>query len=355
MQLIDEAVKDGASLNKACERIGITERTYYRWKRLNKEHQSYEDRRAYADHSNPANKLTPEERQKVLDTVNEERFASMPPSEIVPALADEGEYIASESTMYRILREEEMQNHRGRSQQPGKHGKPTSYSAKAPNQVWTWDITYLNGPVKGLFFFLYLIIDLFSRDIVGWEVWEEESAEHASELIRRTCLAQGRLSTVPLVLHSDNGSPMKGATMLETLYALGITPSNSRPRVRNDNPYSEAIFKTLKYRPNYQPKGFATLEEARAWCQAFVNWYRFEHHHSGIKFLLPAERHAGKSEEILEKRRAVYEAAKAAHPERWNGRETRNWSNITEVFLNPDRDYKETAVNTITEETTKVS
>ena len=173
MQLIDEAVKDGASLNKACERIGITERTYYRWKRLNKEHQSYEDRRAYADHSNPANKLTPEERQKVLDTVNEERFASMPPSEIVPALADEGEYIASESTMYRILREEEMQNHRGRSQQPGKHGKPTSYSAKAPNQVWTCDITYLNGPVKGLFFFLYLILDLFSRDIVGWEVWEE--------------------------------------------------------------------------------------------------------------------------------------------------------------------------------------
>lgn len=146
----------------------------------------------------------------------------MPPCEIVPALADEGEYIASESTFYRILREEKMQNHRGRSQEPGKHGKPTSYVATAPNQVWTWDITYLRGSVKGFFFYLYLIIDLFSRDIVGWEVWEEESVDHASVLIRRTCLAQGRLTTMPLVLHSDNRSPMKGATMLETLHALGI-------------------------------------------------------------------------------------------------------------------------------------
>ena len=266
----------------------------------------------------------------------------MPPCEIVPALADEGTYIASESTFYRILREEKMQNHRGRSQEPGKHGRPTTYKATAPNQVWTWDITYLNGPVKGLFFYLYLIIDLFSRDIVGWEVWEEESAMHASELIRRTCLLQKRLSTTPLVLHSDNGSPMKGATMLETLYALGITPSNSRPRVSNDNPYSESIFKTLKYRPNYQPKGFESLEEARNWCKLFVHWYRHKHHHSGIKFLTPAERHEGKSEDILARRREVYALAKEKHPERWNGRNTRNWDNIEEAYLNPDRNYTET-------------
>ena len=193
-----------------------------------------------------------------------------------------------------------------------------------------------------MFFFLYLIIDIFSRDIVGWEVWDEESAEHASELIRRACLAQRRLTTMPLVLHSDNGSPMKGATMLETLYALGITPSNSRPRVSNDNPYSESIFKTLKYRPNYQPKGFASIEEAREWCQLFVKWYRFEHHHSGIRFLTPAARHEGKDEEILKNRHLVYEQAKASHPERWNGRNTRNWSNITAVSLNPDRDYEVT-------------
>lgn len=328
-------------MSKACKRLGITERTYYRWQSLHRDYQSYEDRRAYADHSDPVNKLTPEERQKVLDTVNEERFASMPPCEIVPTLADEGEYIASESTFYRILREEKMQNHRGRSQTPGKHGKPTSYTATAPNQVWTWDITYLNGPVKGVFFYLYLIIDIFSRDVVGWEVWEEESAEHASTLIRRTCLAQGRLTTKPLVLHSDNGSPMKGATMLETLYALGITPSNSRPRVSNDNPYSESLFKTLKYRPNYQPKGFETIEEARKWCGSFVQWYRHEHRHSGIRFLTPASRHAGESETILANRSKVYEAAKTKHPERWNGRNTRNWDNIEEVHLNPDKEYRE--------------
>lgn len=280
----------------------------------------------------------------MLDTVNEQRFASMPPCEIVPALADEGTYIASESTFYRILREEKMQNHRGWAQEPGKHEKPASYCATAPNQVWTWDITYLNGPVKGVFYYLYMILDLFSRDIVGWEVWESESADHASELIRRTCIAQKKLTTDVLVLHSDNGSPMKGATMLETLYALGITPSNSRPRVSNDNPYSESLFKTLKYRPNYQPKGFGTLEEARAWCAAFVKWYRYEHHHSGIRFLTPAERHNGKGTRILAKRHEVYEAAKAQHPERWNTRPTRNWSNITEVYLNPDRTYTKTTI-----------
>ena len=148
---------------------------------------------------------------------------------------------------------------------------------------------------------------------------------------------------------------MKGATMLETLYALGITPSNSRPRVSNDNPYSESIFKTLKYRPNYQPKGFASLEEARNWVSVFVNWYRNEHHHSGIKFLVPAERHAGKSKEILEKRHRVYEAAKEAHPERWNGRPTRDWSNIERVYLNPDNDYEETVINEAAEMEKKAS
>lgn len=342
--LIDEAVDNGARLPKACNVLNISERTYYRWQKLNNEYSSYEDRRKYADHSDPANKLSAEERQQVLDTVHSEEFADMPPCQIVPALADRGEYIASESTVYRILKEEKEQNHRGRSQEPHKHGKPTSYCATAPNQVWTWDITYLRGPIKGLFFYLYLIIDIFSRDIVGWEVWAEETAEHASELIRRACLAQKRLTTMPLVLHSDNGSPMKGATMLAALYDLGITPSNSRPRVSNDNPYSESLFRTLKYRPNYQPNGFETLEDARKWCALFVKWYRYDNHHSGILFLTPAQRHAGMSETILAKRHEVYEAAKEAHPERWNGRATRNWSNITEVWLNPDKVCEETPV-----------
>ena len=249
-------------------------------------------------------------------------------------LADQGVYLASESTFYRVLREYKLQHHRGRASEPARRPAVT-HAATGPNQVYMWDITYLNGPVKGQFYYLYLISDLFSRDIVGWEVWEEESAEHASELIQRTCLAQGRLTTQPLVLHSDNGSPMKGATMLETLYRLGITPSNSRPRVSNDNAYAESLFKTLKYRPNYQPKGFASLEEARAWCADFVSWYRHEHHHSGIQFLTPAQCHSGQGKDILSKRHRLYEAAKAAHPERWNGRKTRDWSLPDLVFLNP--------------------
>ena len=178
--------------------------------------------------------------------------------------------------------------------------------------------------------------DLYGRDIVGWEVYDTESAEHASELVRRTCLKQQRLTTEPLVLHSDNGSPMKGATMLATLYQLGITPSNSRPRVSNDNPYAESLFKTLKYRPNYQPKGFESIEDAREWVSLFVKWYNYEHHHSGINFLTPNQMRSGKGPEILQKRHQVYEAAKAAHPERWNGRATRNWSMPDKVYLNPE-------------------
>ena len=334
VKLIDEAVQSGAALKRACEELNISERTYYRWVNLNETYDSYEDRRPVAEHPEPANKITPEERQLILDTVNEPRFADMPPNEIVPTLADEGIYIASESTFYRVLREEKMLKHRGRTDEP--HTRPIStHVATAPNQVWMWDITYLNGPVKGQFYYLYLFTDLFSRDIVGWEVWEEEDAAHASELITKISMKQGRKTVDPLILHSDNGSPMKGATMLETLYKLGITPSNSRPRVSNDNPYAESVFKTLKYRPNYQPKGFASLEEAREWVAGFVRWYRFEHHHSGIKFLTPAEVHSGKAQEILEKRHDLYEKAKEQHPERWNGRSTRDWSLPDEVYLNP--------------------
>jgi putative transposase len=317
-------------------------RTYYRWSDLKKKHNSYQDRRPLSKHPAPTNKLTLEERQQVIATCMKPNYASMPPCQIVPALADEGIYLASESTFYRILKEEKMNNHRGRSMPANRH-KPTSYCANEPNQVWMWDITYLNGPIKGKFYYLYLISDLYSRDIVGWEVWEEESSEHASELIKRACLAQKRLTTQPLVLHSDNGSPMKGTTMLETLYALGITPSNSRPRVSNDNPYAESLFKTLKYRPNYQPKGFETLKDARKWCNKFVRWYRFEHHHSGINFLTPSQMHAGKGKSILASRHEVYESAKNAHPERWNNRATRNWTLPDEVFLNPDKKVEETS------------
>lgn len=340
IKLIKEAVASGASCQKAYERLGITERTFYRWRKRKAATNSYEDGCPKADHSKPANKIPSEIRKEILAICNRPEYASMAPCEIVPALADEGIYIASESTFYRVLREEKMLNHRGRSKAPKKN-RPSTYPATAPNQVYMWDITYLNGPYKGMFYYLYLFSDLYDRSIVGWEVYEEESADYASSLIKRICLKQGRLSTEPLVLHSDNGSSMKGVTMLATLYQLGIKPSNSRPRVSNDNPYAESLFKTLKYRPNYQPKGFETLEEARKWVSLFVKWYNHEHHHSGLNFLTPYQRRSGLSEQLLQKRHEVYEAAKAAHPERWNGRETRNWSLPERVYLNPDRELEQ--------------
>lgn len=204
-----------------------------------------------------------------------------------------------------------------------------------------WDISWLPGPVRGIFFYLYFIVDLYSRKIVGWEVWPEESAENASVLIRRAMISeQCILRKKPLVLHSDNGGPMKGAALLETLYILGITPSKSRPRVSNDNPYAESLFGTCKYRPGYPSGGFVGLEDARKWVLEFVTWYNSEHRHSGLNFVTPNQRHTGMAAEILEKRRQTYEAARAAHPERWS-REMRNWTLEDEVWLNPERDGTE--------------
>ena len=343
VELIREAVANGARLALACKELGITGRTYLRWVKRHQETGNYGDGRPGAERPVPANKLSPEERAALIEIVNQPEFASKPPCEIVPALADQGTYVASESTFYRVLREEKMQNHRGRAAESNR-SRPTTYCANSSNQVWMWDITYLAGPCKGMFYYLYLFSDLFDRSIVGWEVYPEESADHASELIRRICIAQRRLTTSPLVLHSDNGSPMKGATMLATLYNLGITPSNSRPRVSNDNPYAEALFKTLKYCPNYQPKGFETIEKAREWVSLFVNWYNHDHHHSALSFLTPEQRRSGNARAILARRKEIYEQAKAAHPERWNGRDTREWNLPETVYLNPETKVEITTI-----------
>ncbi len=337
VELIAEAVKSGARLSIACEEAEISTRTYNRWVASHNRNNDYIDQRTFAIHPEPHNKLKSEEEQEILNIVNSPKFSSLPPSQIVPILADKGIYVASESSFYRVLRKYNEQHHRGRSKEPTKR-TVTTHAATAPNRVYTWDITYLNGPVKGTHYYLYMISDLFSRKIVAWEVWEIESAENASELIRRAVLAE-KLTTRahPLVLHSDNGSPMKGATMLETLYNLGITPSRSRPRVSNDNPFAESLFKTLKYRCNYQPKGFATLEEARTWVYNFVDWYNNNHRHSGINFLTPNQRHAADHGlSVLAKRDLVYKSAKLMHPNRWT-RDTRDWSIVDKVWLNPEK------------------
>ena len=332
----EKALAEAAALlvYKACTELGISKRTYNRWKNTDSD---YIDKRTICARPEPANKLTKEERQEILDICNTEEFASKTPSEIVPILADRGSYIASESTFYKVLKEAKQLTHRGREQR--KHKRPIStHKATRANQVWMWDITYLNGPIKGMHYYLYMFSDLYSRKIVGWEVWESEDAKHASELVKRIYRDEKiyirNMQKEPLVLHSDNGSPMKGTTMLETLYALGITPSKSRPRVSNDNPYAESLFKTLKYVPNFQPQGFATLTEARLWVKRFVEWYNNEHRHSGINYVTPSQRHMGLDQEVLRKRKEVYEKAKERHPERW-AKGTRAWSFSEEEWLNP--------------------
>jgi len=333
IELITEATVAGARLFKACNEIGISKRTFKRWK---SDATPLADQRPIVERPTPKNKLSVEERSEIIKTVNQSEFKSLPPSQIVPTLADQGVYLGSVSTFYRILNEENMNNHRGHSKSPIKRAIST-HSATAPNQVWMWDITWLGGPAKGIYYYLYLILDLFSRKIVAWEIWSEESAEHASTLIKRCALSeQTHLTSKPLVLHSDNGSPMKGSTMLQTLYTLGITPSRSRPRVSNDNPYAESIFRTCKYRPDYPMQGFININSAREWVLKFVHWYNFNHKHSGLNFITPNQRHTHQATEIFSKRDEVYRLAREKHPQRWSN-STRNWSLENEVWLNPER------------------
>ncbi len=252
----------------------------------------------------------------------------------MPSLADRGVYLASESSFYRVLRSASQQHHRGRARKPSAR-VVTSHCATGSNQVWSWDITWMPAAVKGQYYYWYMMLDVFSRKIVGHEVHEAESAELAALLMRRASLAEG-LAGRPLVLHSDNGSAMKGATMLATLENLGVVASFSRPRVSNDNPFAESLFRTCKYRPDYPRRPFGSIDEARAWTQQFVRWYNHEHKHSGLKFVTPAQRHNGVAAAVLAQREAVYAEARERNPRRWS-RSTRDWKLNDEVWLNPER------------------
>lgn len=332
VELIGEAVVSGARLINACEEAGIAPCTYRRW-----QHQGtvVEDQRPIANRPEPVNKLSSEERERLLSVFYLPAFQSMPPSQVVPALADEGLYLASESTCYRVLHEANQQHERGRARQRERRSKPAEYAATGPNQAWSWDVTWLKGPVRGMFYYLYMIMDVFSRKVVGWEVHERECGDLASVLVRRAVMAEGCLRC-PDILHADNGSPQKSSTLRATLQQLGIEPTYSRPRVSNDNPYSESLFRTTKYRPDYPVDGFVDIEGARDWVLKFVRWYNEEHRHSAIKFVTPVERHTGADIEILKARKALYEHAKTGNPERWSG-QTRDWSRPEVVMLNPDK------------------
>ena len=337
IELVREAVDAGARREKACEVLALPVRTLRRWERRLEADRLEDQRKAAAAQRVPVNKLTEEERERILAVCNQPQYKSLPPT-IVPRLADEGLYLASESSFYRILQDAEQSNRRGRAETPRTVAKPKGYQATGPNQVWSWDITYLAASIRGTFHRLYLVEDIYSRKIVGWEVHDSEAAEHASQLIRKACLAEG-IHEDRLVLHSYNGSPMKGATMLATLQKLGVVPSFSRPSVSDDNPYSESLFRTLKYTPAYPVKPFESIEAARQWVHRFVQWYNGEHRHSAIRYVTPEQRHKAQDIALLAARKCVYEAAKSRHPERWSG-ETRNWEPVAEVWLNPPRDLQ---------------
>ena len=259
-------------------------------------------------------------------------------------LADEGVYLASESTFARVLRAHGQNARRGRAREPKASRPPTTHIATGPSQVWCWDMTYLPAVVTGRWFHLYLILDLYSRKVVGWEVHDSDDSEHAVHLVRRTALAEG-IAAMPNkpVLHGDNGSTLKATTVLAMLNWLGVKPSYSRPRVSDDNAFAESLFRTAKYRPEFPAKGFTDLDQARTWAAEFVRWYNVDHRHSGIRYVSPAQRHDGQDKALLAARHALYCQAKQRNPARWTGN-TRDWSHIDAVALNPER---EEAVNAV--------
>lgn len=329
MALVQQAIRNGARQRRACEIIGLSERTYQRW--LMSPHN--EDQRR-GPHTPPQHKLSLEEEKAIIELVNEPAYRNLSPEQVVAKAADDGVYLASERTIRRVLERHRQSTYRSRSQ-PMTHHKPRELVARGPLQVLTWDITFLpNNLVRGSYFYLYLFIDIWSRRIVAAEVHDTQSADLAAAALTKTCCEYDIQPET--ALHSDNGGPMKGATMLATMHSLGLVKSFSRPGVSDDNPYVESLFRHLKYAPSYPSHGFESVDAARAWVKRFVDWYNFHHLHSAIAYVTPADRHDGRDIVLLEQRRRVYRDARQRNPRRWT-RHTRPWHRPQVVTLNPDR------------------
>lgn len=289
----------------ACEALAVPRASYYR-------HQAPAP--TLAPRKPPARALTPEERSAVLDVLHEPRFVDLPPAQVYNTLLDEGSYLCSPSTMYRILAEhDEVRERRDQLRHPAYQAP--ELLATRPNQVWSWDITKLRGPEKWSYFYAYVILDVFSRYVVGWMVAPAERADLAEDLIAITCERQ-QIPAGQLTLHADRGASMTSKQVAHLLADLGVTRTHSRPHVSDDNPYSEANFKTLKYRPDF-PDRFGSLQHAREHLLAFFDWYNYHHHHSGIAFLTPEVVHFGRAQQILDARQAVRLGAHQRHPERF--------------------------------------
>jgi putative transposase len=292
----------------ACQALGVSRAGFYRRQQPARVRKAPTTRRA------SPRALTQAERQSVRDVLNSERFVDQAPAQVHTTLLDEGVYHCSTRTMYRILDDAlEVRERRNLLRHPHYH-KP-ELLATGPNQVWSWDITMLLGPAKASRFHLYVILDIYSRYVVGWLLAERECAHLAERLIRETCVKQD-VRAEQLTIHSDRGPAMKSQTVAQLLAALGIIKSQSRPHVSNDNPFSESQFKTLKYRPEF-PERFASYDEARAFCVAFFAWYNDEHYHSGLRMLTPVSVHYGRTGPILAQRQRTLVAAYAAHPGRF--------------------------------------
>jgi putative transposase len=330
LELISEAQALGVRLAPACRVLGISARTIERW-RADPE---AGDRRC-GPHRRPSNALSPAEEAQVVTVLTSSRYAGLSPKQLVPQLVDEGLYLASESTMYRVQRRHGLRTKKPTTPRTHVARASTVHQATGPNQVWSWDITWLPTTVRGSYLYLYLIMDVWSRRIVGWRIAERESADVAAALMTQSC-HEGNVDPRGLVLHADNGTPMRGSTMISTLQWLGVIPSFSRPHVSDDNPYSEALFRTLKHTPAYPRAPFSDLASANRWVARFVEWYNGTHCHSAIRYVTPDQRHHGRERTVLASRHDLYERARRANPERWSG-STRNWLPVELVVLNPER------------------
>jgi putative transposase len=305
-----------------CEAIGISRASLYR-----RRHPRKEPRRV-----TPVRALSAPERREVLDILHSERFVDAPPAQVHATLLEEGSYLCSPRTMYRLLADSgEARERRDQLRHP-RYARP-ELVATAPKQVWSWDITKLKGPAKLVYFYLYVIVDIFSRYVVGWMIAEAENAGLAERLIEQSCSKQG-IAPNHLTLHADRGSPMISKTVAQLLAELGIDKSHGRPRVSNDNPFSEALFKTTKYRPAV-PDRFAAVTHAREIFRGVFGWYNNQHHHSGIVYLTPAVVHHGRVDEVLDRRHRARMAAYLAHPDRFVNGPPQRESLPPAVWINP--------------------
>ncbi len=309
----------------ACDALGVPRATYYR-------RQNHGTTQRFSTTRSPL-ALNELERQHVLSLLHSERFVDTSPGEIVSILLDENSYLCSERTMYRLLEQHNENGDRRLSRGAKHHYAKPELLATAPNHVWSWDITKLKGPVKWNYFYLYVILDIFSRYVVGWLVADRESSELATQLISQSCQKQNILEG-QLTLHADRGSSMRSKPVAFLLSDLGITKTHNRPYTSNDNPFSEAQFKTLKYCPQF-PGNFGSIQDAKAFCRQFFDWYNNEHRHTGINRLTPSTVHYGQADEALAHRNKVLKEAFLRHPERFKNRVPNAGSLPTEVWINP--------------------